>query len=719
MVWSRSASNACYFAQTDTLRTIVTHENVLQMTPSTISLDELKQLVHALPAMVACFDVSSFRCIYANDSYAQLAGMTADQAIGKTFTEIAGADAAREIQPYVDEGIRTNKTVRYVRMLKNAQGGPRWIEVSLVPNREPKMDRAYVLIFDITRFREAELAAQASADRLNRFFEASEEGIVFHLGGIVTDANPPLLRLLGYELHQVMGRSTLDFVPAEASAKVSQVISSGAEVTYESCLLTSTGKAIPVEFVVRDMQWRGQQQRMVVVRDLSRRLAAEARIRFLALNDALTGLPNRAQLDEQLNLLIVQSSADQCSFATLFIDLDQVKRVNDSLGHAAGDQLLVQVAERLARVCADVSAAAGSAWLARLGGDEFVVTLLHHSNSELSAFVQKVMGVFRQPIRLDHRELRVSASVGIALYPRDGDTPSQLLKNADSAMYLAKTQGRATVRYFDESLARAADMALEVEQELTAALESGQFRVYFQPQLSSDGLKLAGVEALIRWQHPTRGLMSPDHFIEVAEDVHLILPMGQWVMDESLAQVKRWLSAGWKDARVAVNLSSNQFRDADFAENILTALDRAQVSGDCLELELTERMVMGEAAHVNDVLHRLKKRGITLSIDDFGTGFSSLSRLRSLPIDQIKIDQSFIQGLPESHSALAIVTSLIQLGRGLSLQVVAEGVETEAQRECLDLLNCPVLQGYLFAKPMSGDEFLAWLVAFLARSRSS
>jgi diguanylate cyclase (GGDEF)-like protein/PAS domain S-box-containing protein len=686
------------------------------MNASSISLAELKQLVDALPAMVACFDVETFTCVYANTAYAKLSGLSIDTVIGKTFAEITGEQATTEIMPYVEEGIRTNKPVRYVRAFVDASGTRRWIEVALVPNREPKMDRAYVLIFDITEHREAEIKAGESTDRLQRFFAASEEGIAFHTDGVITDVNPPLLRLLGYSVNEVIGRRTLDFLPTEVHEEVSRVIASGVETTYSSFVLTKAGATLPVEFVVRNMMWNDKPQRMVVVRDLSGRIAAEERIRFLALNDSLTGLPNRAQLDERLRLLIGSARTTGGVFATMFIDLDQVKRINDSLGHAAGDQLLIEVARRLGQLCSSANTTQDWAWLARLGGDEFVITFAPKDRDEITQFVQRLMKVFQQPMPLEHRELRVSASVGIALFPQDGNTPSQLLKNADSAMYLAKTQGRATVRYFDESLARAADMALEIEHELFAALEGRQFRVYYQPQLSANGTQLIGVEALIRWQHPTRGLISPDHFIEVAEDVHLILPMGQWVMDQSLAEVKRWRAAGWNDARVAVNLSSNQFRDADFARNIESALDRAQVPGDCLELELTERMVMGDAEQVQDVLSRLKRRGVTLSIDDFGTGLSSLSRLRSLPIDQIKIDQSFVSDLPVSHSALAIVTSLIQLGRGLSLQVVAEGVETEEQRECLDLLGCPILQGYLFAKPMSADNFFEWLSSFLARS---
>jgi diguanylate cyclase (GGDEF)-like protein/PAS domain S-box-containing protein len=682
------------------------------MENSKITLEELKQLANAVPAMLACFDASDFRCLYANEHYAQLGGMTAKDAIGKTFSEITGFDAAIQIQPYVDEVLRTGKLVRYERSYVGKSGSQRWIEVSLVPNRGVDMDRAFVLIFDITKHRVAEIAARQSAERLRKFFEASEEGIAFHVGGRITDVNPPLLRMLGYNEAEVVGRSTLEFVAESARTQVAQVMASGVETAYESMALTRHGVSIPVEFIVRDMVWQEKPQRMVIVRDVSGRRAAEERIRFLALNDSLTGLPNRAQLDERLARLVEA----RAPFATLFLDLDQVKRVNDSLGHSAGDQLLVQIAERLSGICADIGTLSSGAWLSRLGGDEFVITYTHKNAIDLERFVSSVMAAFNQPVQVGHRELRVSASIGIALYPSDGGTPSQLLKNADAAMYLAKTQGRATVRYFDQSLAVAADMALEIEQELSTAIAADQFLLYFQPQVSPDGRELFGVEALIRWQHPTRGLTSPDHFIRVAEDVHLILPIGQWVIDEALAQVKRWIEAGWKEARVAVNLSSNQFREADFVRNIVSALRRARLNGPCLELELTERMVMGEESQVLQVLTQLKEHGIALSIDDFGTGFSSLSRLRSLPIDQLKIDQSFIDDLPESHSALAIVTSLVQLGRGLSLKIVAEGVENEAQRECLDLLGCPVMQGFLFAKPMSGDEFLIWLTEFFAKS---
>jgi diguanylate cyclase (GGDEF)-like protein/PAS domain S-box-containing protein len=682
---------------------------------SKLTLQEFAQLGDAVPAMLGCFDAADFSCLYLNERYAAWFNTSPAAAVGKSFTELAGERAAADLNPHVEAMRRGQTTVRYQRNFHTPAGVERWIEVQLVASSDLPPTRVYVSVFDVTERTVAERAAIDNAGRLSKFFEASDEGVVFHENGRITDVNPSLTRLLGYSMQEMLGRSTLDFVgPADRGA-VSAVIARGEEATYESSVLTKSGEIKPTEFIVRDMVWQGKPQRMVIVRDLTRRNAVESRIRFLALNDPLTGLPNRAQLDERLSQLIRRCQSQPIKLATLFLDLDQVKRVNDSLGHAAGDDLLCEIADRLSKVCAMASPLDDEAWLARLGGDEFVATYMYETDGQLELFVQQITSAFNAPLFVQHRELRISASIGVALYPQHGNTSSELLKNADAAMYLAKTQGRATVRYFDPSLALAADLALDIEHELTEAIKAQQFELYFQPLLSADGRALHSVEALIRWQHPLHGLISPDRFIKVAEESQLILPMGQWVIQEALAQVKPWVEAGWAGAKVAVNLSTNQFRETDFVAGVKTALVAAKVGGERLEIELTERMVMNESDTVRRALAQLKALGIALAVDDFGTGLSSLSRLQSLPIDQLKIDQSFVSALPESHSALAIVTSLVQLGRGLSLKVVAEGVETEAQRECLELIGCPVMQGFLFAKPMPRDEFLVWLRDFLAR----
>ncbi len=683
--------------------------NRIEDISSEISLAELKQLAENVPAMLAVFDSKTQRCVYANERYAALSGNRAGEMIGMRFVEIIGEAALKEVQPHIDRSMKYREAVNYARSVEMPNGEVKHLEVSFAPDARAGVERIYVLIADVTKHRSAEVALEHSVERLRKFMAASEEGIAFHIDGTITDVNHALTRMLGYEASEFVGFPTLKFVPNDEHERVRAVIESGAETAYESRAIHKTRGAISVEYIVRNMVWSGVFQRMVIVRDLSERKTSEQRIRYLALHDALSGLPNRASLDEHLLELVSAESAR--SFATLFVDVDQLKRVNDSLGHAAGDALLSQLAERLSMQCRAASSLNHEAWLSRIGGDEFVVTYLMQDDADLQRFVDSIVACFHAPFSVEHRDIRVSASVGISVFPRDGKTPSQLLKNADAAMYLAKGDGRDTVRFFNESLARRADIVLETSQALAIAVQSDQFRLFFQPQLSADGKQLLGAEALLRWQHPVRGLLAPDEFIQIAEEGHLIVTIGHWVLAEALRHVKRWIDAGWPDARVAVNLSGNEFSEVGFTESVLAALKHAGLDGTHLELEFTERMLMDEEGKTRDALEELKAAGIGLAIDDFGTGFSSFSRLRAMPIDTLKIDQSFVADIPDSHSALAIVTALLQLGRGLSIDVLAEGVENESQRECLELLGCPAMQGYLFAKPMPGDEFQKWMVA--------
>lgn len=667
-----------------------------------------------VPVMLACFDTASHRCLYANVHYARFGGLAPAQAVGRTAEEIIGAEATARIRPAIDRVLTENTTVTYSRSV-DANGKWRWIEVSLVPWGSPKPERVFVMITDITKHRAAELASKQSSDRLAKFMAASVEGIAFHVGGVITDVNPPLLRLLGYDCDEMTGRQTTDFVPSSEHARVRQVMGSGAELSYESYALHRDGHSIPVEYIVRDMDWAGQRQRMIVVRDLTESRAAQDRIRFLAVHDALTGLPNRVHLDEHLCEMIEMSGPERSPFAVLFLDLDQLKRVNDSLGHASGDEVLIAVAEKLGSFCAARSPHKHEAWLARHGGDEFVMTYRAADRSQLVDFVDGVRRVFEHPTQVGTRSFRVTASIGVAIYPDDGETPSQLLKNADAAMYLAKTAGRDAARYFDRAIARAADHALLIEEALGPAIENGEFELYFQPELSADGKRLICVEALLRWNRNGVDVLTPDEFIPVAESLHQIIPLGQWVLDSAMTQLARWRANGWHDARVAVNLSSNQFRSPDFVDSVLAALERHGLTGASLELELTERMLMGNDPAMQVALTRLRDAGITLAIDDFGTGFSSLSRLRTLPVETLKIDQSFVRELPASASSVAIVNTIIELAHGLAMTAVAEGVETTEQRQCLQSLGCRVMQGFLFARPMPAAGFDRWLQALLGR----
>lgn len=668
--------------------------------------------------MLACYDITTQLCIYANARYASIGKLTPQQAIGKTFTQILGAEAAEFVKPYLDRLLTEHEPVHYSRPAASSDGTLNWIEVTLIPSGEPVADRVFVIVFDITSNRTAELKQFESTARLAKFMRASIEGIAFHVSGTITDVNPPLLSLLGYDFDDMVGHQTLEFVPPAEHLRARQVIESESELSYESFALHKSGHTLPVEYSVRNFEWDGKAQRLIIVRDLSERRAAEERIRFLALHDVLTGLPNRAQLDDHLSLLVSEAHRLNDQFSLFFIDLDQLKRINDSLGHSFGDVLLAHVGERLLGFCNAQVSRTEKPWLARLGGDEFVITLSHADAESCRQFSVRLQATLQRPIDVQGRKILITASVGVASYPQDGDTPSKLLKNADMAMYHAKASGRDTTRFFDQSLAHAADHALVIEEELGAALQGKAFVLHYQPEVGTDGTSVLSAEALIRWQHPTRGLLGPDEFIPIAEGLHLILPIGQWVIDEALAQVPRWRKLGWREAKVAVNLSSNQLRAPGFADNVLRSLDRLDLSGDCLELELTERMVMSDDANVLATLTRLKLAGVSMAIDDFGTGLSSLSRLRTLPIEKLKIDKSFVLELPGSASSVAIVKSIIELACGLSLAAVAEGVETLAQQHCLESMGCQAMQGYLFTEPLAADAFADWLKPLVAGGQS-
>ncbi len=657
--------------------------------------------------MLAVFDSETLTCIYSNERYAALGNRSAAALLGMSLSDVVGPPHADEVVKKARKAVETNAAITYSRASAAPDASARHIEVSFIPDRRPEARRLYVLVSDITKHRAAETALEQSITRLHKFMAASEEGIAFHIDGVITDVNQALLRMLGYSNDEMVGKRTLEFVPPAEHQRVTEVIASRAEIAYESRAIHKVRGEIPVEYIVRDMLWAGVLQRMVIVRDLSERKATLQRIRFLALHDSLSGLPNRASLDEHLAEMTNVKAG--LPFATLFLDVDQLKRINDSLGHAAGDELLIQVGDRLSQACRKQLETAPGAWLSRIGGDEFVITYACGKGDALDDFVSGLETAFDAPFKLSGRSIKASASIGIAVYPDDGVNPSQLLKNADTAMYAAKASGRRAVRYFDEALARTADATLETEQDLATAIEQNQFELYFQPVVSADGGQLLSAEALVRWNHPTRGLLLPNEFIQIAEESNLFLPIGQWVLEAALAHVKRWIVEGWADARVSINLSSNELRAEDFVEVIVSTLKSADLNGRHLELELTERMLMSEDHSLRETLAKLQSAGIGIAIDDFGTGYSSLSRLGTLPINTLKIDQSFIAELPQSHSALAIVTALLQLGRGLAIDVIAEGVEEEAQRDCLDLLGCTAMQGYLFSRPITGDEFIHWI----------
>jgi diguanylate cyclase (GGDEF)-like protein/PAS domain S-box-containing protein len=668
-------------------------------------------MANSVPVAIAYYEAPGNTCRFANRGYAEMFGFDELSIIGLSVAEVIGDEAAAVIQPQVDAVQRERRRAAYERTLAGPDGRLRSIEVDLIPHLSDDGEPigAFVLIADITRHRQAEAALRESEERLSKFMHASAEGIVFHKGGFITDANPPLLALIGHTLDEIRGRHTLEFVAPDERERVASVMRAGDEIDYDCKVLHVSGEEIPVQFIVRTMNHGGEVFRMTIVRDIRDRVQAQARIQHLAHHDPLTGLPNRLSFIEQVQARLdragsrTRKGAPQ-TMALLFIDLDHFKRVNDSLGHPVGDMLLQTVAQRI------TGALRSGDLVARFGGDEFVLLL---AGAPTPAAVQdvavKLLAAIGAPLDVEGALISVTPSIGVALYPEHGQTPAELIKHADTAMYRAKSGGRARWRFFEPAMAAAAMADLAMESRLAQAVRDQEFVLHFQPQLALADGRLMGVEALLRWAHPERGLVPPDDFIPLAEARRLILPIGQWVLQEALRCAVHWQRLGLLNVPMAVNLSTLQFQAPGFVEGVQRALEQAGARGAMLELELTERMLMDDVTGVHEALTRLKALGLSISVDDFGTGYTSLAHLKDLPLDRLKIDRSFVQDLPGNRGSAAIARAIIQMGQNLGLEVVAEGVETGAQRDWVKHQGCDAQQGLLAAGPMSAVAFEAWL----------
>ncbi len=600
--------------------------------------------------------------------------------------------------------------------IQTPYGETRWVQAIGQPasGAPGEAGQARGTFLEITKRKQVELALADSEAHFRALVEQAFDSFFLHdADGGILDVNQRACESLLYAREELlrMNLAQIDLKPPGAEPPPSE----GLPMTRERQFRRKDGSVFPVELRTGPITINGRHHLLSLVRDVTERQQMQEHIHHLAYHDALTGLPNRTMFSHSLNHALAQAKRFRRSLAVMFIDLDRFKQINDALGHDAGDHLLQEMAKRLTACLREVDV------VARLGGDEFVVLIEEFSSyTQIGALTRKILSAIATETVLHGQAVHVTASIGISVYPENGTDEFTLMKHADIAMYSAKEQGKNDYQFYLAQMSERAHDLMALECGLRAALARGELTLHYQPKLDTMTGEITGVEALVRWQHPQLGLVPPARFIPLAEESGLIIPLSQWVLEEACHQTTVWRSEGLPALRIAVNISARHFSDARLSKEIVAILTRTGIAPSLLELEITESTVMHNAGRAAQILSGLKEIGIHITLDDFGTGFSSLSQLKLLPIDVIKIDRSFIKDIPGDSDYEAITNTIITMGRSLNRTVVAEGVETSAQWDYLKSQGCDQVQGYYFCRPVSAAEFSAyyrrWVPACSSRS---
>jgi diguanylate cyclase (GGDEF)-like protein/PAS domain S-box-containing protein len=552
---------------------------------------------------------------------------------------------------------------------------------------------------------QVQAALRDSEDRYRRAFDTSPDAININRlsDGLYLDVNSGFERITGWKHDEVVGKSSADIGiwndPGDRQKLIVALKQEGQCINMEADFKLKDGSICHGLMSAVMMRFKDEDCILSITRDMTEKKRSEARIEQLAHFDQLTGLPNRNQLRERFEFILNLAKRQGDTLALMFLDLDHFKNINDSLGHSVGDRLLVEVSRKMA------STLRAQDMLARMGGDEFILLLPSVSAEGAGQVALKLILGLTDLFKFDHFELVCTVSIGIAMYPLDGQDFETLSKNADTAMYRVKQNNRNNFCFFTQEMQANSARTLQLVNAMHHALERGEFELYYQPQIRLRDGRLVGAEALIRWKQPELGVISPGEFIPVAEDSGQILAIGDWVLRTAVTQQKRWLDAGLPSMVMAVNLSAVQFRHPHLLDRVTQILDEAALPAQYLELELTEATAMDDPVAAIALMNQLHDRGVRMSIDDFGTGYSSLSYLKKFNISKLKIDQSFVRDICDDPDDKAIVTAVINLASSLGLQTIAEGVETASQLAFLRLQGCDEVQGYYFSKPLPAAQF--------------
>ncbi len=681
-----------------------THQYVLN--------DSLHQLFDAVNIVSVQGYDEQRRVIYWNVGSELLYGYSQKEALGEKLEDLIIPNSLRDIvigahSDWLNKGIEIPAS-EITLCHKNGSEVNVFSSHALFTNQYNKK-QMYCIDVNLADVKHAQSQVIFKEHMLETIFNAIPDlFFLMEVNGIIVDYHTGDEKNLYVSPHQFIGKRMTDLLPPEVVSKfqshVEKILQQEGMITFEYELIMPHGL---VHFEARMSYLPKYNQIVLIIRDVSEQYKSAEIIRQQAYFDTLTSLPNRFLALDRLSQLLTEAERNNEKTAVLFLDLDDFKKINDSLGHEIGDKVLIQSAQRLKQVLREGDT------VGRLGGDEFIVLLRgiteHH---DALVTTENLLKSFREPFVIDGRELMLTLSIGVAISPENGHCASDLLRNADTAMYQAKDLGRNTYSFFSKEMNTMMLRRFEIEEQMHGALERNEFELYYQPQFDVKKQNITGVEALLRWHNSALGNVTPDEFIPIAEQTGLIIPIGRFVIKQAIDFLDEWQNSHHKNVTMAVNLSPCQFRDSELLSFIKGSLNESNVSAEDLELEITEGVLMSGQSHIHDTLIEISTLGIKLSMDDFGTGYSSLSYLRQYAFDVLKIDQSFISGIPLNKADSELVNTIIAMAHSLGLKVVAEGVETQQQLTLLDDLGCDLVQGYYFSKPLPAKQFLDFSVQY-------